>query len=209
MEDFEQYIDLLTTGPRIFSAIIGAVIWVVVGNIMGRKAKSMGLSYGAHFCLCFFLRLIGLAISYIMIDKRKKQLYYSQMQQMPYNQPQQQLYGQQQYNTAQWQNAAPNNNFYASQAQNPYNQMYGNACTDEKARYMQQPYEQYPQYGEQYYYNNNGGDCNYYPPRGDTFDYRSPGVNLTYTCPHCGAVQDLPGRCLNCNEKVTNYYPFH
>lgn len=204
MADFEQYIDFLTTGSKIFYYIINLVIWVVVGNLMGKKAKSIGLDFAAHFCLCFFLHLIGLGISYLLIDKRKKQLYYSQI-------PQQQLYGQQ-YNAAPWQYKEPKSEYYAAQARKPYDQTYGNAFAGGHQVYEQNPYEQYPQYGEQYFYNNNSGYGYGYgnscPPRDNNLDYRTTGGDMTYTCPHCGAVQDIPGRCMNCNEKVTNYYPF-
>lgn len=49
------------------------VVWLVVGIVMGNKAKDVGLSFWASFLLTWFLGLIGLAISASMISNKKKE----------------------------------------------------------------------------------------------------------------------------------------
>ena len=79
----------------LFSSGISLVIRIVVGVIMSKKAGELGLSKAGHFCLCFFLGLIGMIISLVLIDKRKKQIYAQSqfMNQQQYQNP----YGQQGY----------------------------------------------------------------------------------------------------------------
>ena len=84
--------------------LVSFAVRIVLAIVLSKKAKELGLSAAGHFCLVFFLGIIGMVISLILIDKRKKALY-AQNQYMnnayqnPYGQPQNQYdqYGQTKY----------------------------------------------------------------------------------------------------------------
>lgn len=128
--------DLLVNG---ISVIFRLIVWAVVGFVISKKAKEIGLNQAAHFCLCFFLGVIGTVISLILIDKRKKELYNQTrfMNGMQYQNPYGQQYGQ---------------DPYGQKAQDPYGQQqygqgYGQQNANPYGQPQQQPYVQ-PSYAQ-------------------------------------------------------------
>ena len=108
------------------------LIWLVVGIVIGNKAKAEGLSFAPYFLLTWLLGLIGLVISLILINNKKNSY-------NPYNR-----FSQYQ-NPNQYQNQYnPNQNQYNQYGQNGQYNQYG-----------QGQYNQYNQYGQQGYYQQN------------------------------------------------------
>ena len=91
---FEWWFNNAMRGPSILMHFGTVLIWIVLGAIMAKKAKEVGLNPTVHFILCFFLHLIGVVISVVIIDKRKKDIIHSRSMygQPPYGQPQQPFY---------------------------------------------------------------------------------------------------------------------
>lgn len=103
-------------GSYLVSRLIGFAIWIVVGIIIGNKAKEVGLSFGLYFVLTWLLGVIGLAISLVQINKQKKvnamrnmhSMYQNQYQNPYAQQPYQNQYQQNMYNQGAQQ---PNTNY--------------------------------------------------------------------------------------------------
>ena len=91
--------------------IFAFIIWLVPAIFLSKKAGDLGLSRAGHFCLIFFLHAVGLAVSLILMDNRKKELnrqvppFYQQGGYPPYGQPPygQPYQGQQGYNAPRYQ----------------------------------------------------------------------------------------------------------
>ena len=120
-EDVYKLFKFVNSGTRFMSFFISIGIWVVVGYIVSKKASELGMSGALYFLLCFFLHVIGLVISLILIDRRKKELYNQSMRMNPNVYPNRQQYGgygqpmQQPYNQQ----------FYGQNYNQPYGEMYG------------------------------------------------------------------------------------
>ncbi len=115
--DYSYFSDGYSAVATLFSWVIRLAIWGVVGYVMGKKAKEVGLSFGVYFALTFLLGVIGLIISIVKINNQKKMMGIYQQQNMYNNQ-----YGQNQYQQPYQQNQNPyqnNANPYGA-AQNPY-----------------------------------------------------------------------------------------
>lgn len=112
---FEWWFKTVTRGPVFFLNFGSIILWVVIGAVMAKKAREVGLDKNLIFCLCVFLHFIGLIISIVLINKRKINIYQrsnpmNNMQQ-PYGQPQQPFY--------------PNSNYYGQQPNNWQQPNYG------------------------------------------------------------------------------------
>ena len=125
---------ILADGSIAYSSIqlVRILVWIVVGIVIGNKAKDAGLSFVPYFLLTWLLGLIGLVISLILINNKKNSY-------NPYNRFSQ-YQNPNQYN--QYQNQYDPN-------QNQYNQ-YG-----QNGQYNQYGQGQYNQYGQQGYYQQN------------------------------------------------------
>lgn len=113
--------------------IVRILVWIVVGIVIGNKAKDAGLSFAPYFLLTWLLGLIGLVISLILINNKKNSYNpYNRFSQ--YQNPNQYNQYQNQYN--------PNQNQYNQYGQGQYNQ-YG-----QQGYYQQNPYQsaQAPQF---------------------------------------------------------------
>ncbi len=107
------------------------LIWLVVGIVIGNKAKAEGLSFAPYFLLTWLLGLIGLVISLILINNKKNSY-------NPYNRFSQ-YQNPNQYN--QYQNQYdPNQNRYNQYGQGQYNQ-YGQQGYYQQNNYRQNPYQ--------------------------------------------------------------------
>ena len=64
---------ILADGSIAYSSIqlVRILVWIVVGIVIGNKAKAAGLSFAPYFLLTWLLGLIGLAISLILINNKK------------------------------------------------------------------------------------------------------------------------------------------
>ena len=67
MDDYSMIANLL-------SILIRLAIWGVVGYVMGKKAKDVGLSFGTYFALTFLLGIIGLVITLVKINNQKRNM---------------------------------------------------------------------------------------------------------------------------------------
>lgn len=106
--------------------IVRILVWIVVGIVIGNKAKDAGLSFAPYFLLTWLLGLIGLVISLILINNKKNSYNpYNRFSQ--YQNPNQYNQYQNQYN--------PNQNQYNQYGQGQYNQ-YG-----QQGYYQQNPYQ--------------------------------------------------------------------
>lgn len=126
---------ILADGSIAYSSIqlVRILVWIVVGIVIGNKAKDAGLSFAPYFLLTWLLGLIGLVISLILINNKKNSY-------NPYNRFSQ-YQNPNQYN--QYQNQYdPNQNQYNQYGQGQYNQ-YG-----QQGYYQQNPYQsaQAPQF---------------------------------------------------------------
>ena len=126
---------ILADGSIAYSSIqlVRILVWIVVGIVIGNKAKAEGLSFAPYFLLTWLLGLIGLVISLILINNKKNSY-------NPYNRFSQ-YQNPNQYN--QYQNQYdPNQNQYNQYGQGQYNQ-YG-----QQGYYQQNPYQsaQAPQF---------------------------------------------------------------
>ena len=113
--------------------LVRILVWIVVGIVIGNKAKEAGLSFVPYFLLTWLLGLIGLVISLILINNKKNSYNpYNRFSQ--YQNPNQYNQYQNQYN--------PNQNQYNQYGQGQYNQ-YG-----QQGYYQQNPYQnaQAPQF---------------------------------------------------------------
>lgn len=54
--------------------LIGFVFWIIISALVGSKAKSVGLSFWLYFLITYFAKIIGLIVSIILINNRKRQL---------------------------------------------------------------------------------------------------------------------------------------
>lgn len=177
--DREDFAETFSHAYNGVTVLIGFAVWLVIAIVISKKAKELGLSAAGHFCLCFFLRVIGTVISLILIDKRKKALY-AQSQYMnnayqnPYGQPQNQ-YGQQ-----------PG---YDYGQQQPYGQAnsYG-----QPQDYAQPGYGQQNPYGQQFDRQAGGGSV------GGV----GAGYDTSRACPSCGHAQMQGTFCEICGAKI-------
>lgn len=169
-EGFSSVVNLFSSGIRL-------VIWIVVGVVMSKKAGELGLSKAGHFCLCFFLGLIGTIISLVLIDKRKKQIYAQSqfMNQQQYQDPygQQNMYGQA--------------NGYGQYGQQGYTDQYG------------QGYGQTNGYGQANSYGQQGGG----QFAGASPDPYAQQGYAARSCPSCGHTQAQGGFCEVCGSKIS------
>ena len=64
---------ILADGSIAYSSIqlVRILVWIVVGIVIGNKAKAEGLSFAPYFLLTWLLGLIGLVISLILINNKK------------------------------------------------------------------------------------------------------------------------------------------
>lgn len=170
---------------NLFSVVIRLGIWGVVGYIMGKKAKDVGLSFATYFILTFLLGMIGLAISIVKINNQKKNIAYMNMQHTQYGNP----YVQNPYQNAQ--------NPY-QQAQNPYQQGQQQAgAANPYTAQQQNPYgNSYQQQGFQ----QPAPQQNFQPQAQNYNNNASFGIN--FTCKECGNVQNTPGFCKVCGAKL-------
>ena len=186
--------------------LIRFVIWGVVGYVMGKKAKNVGLSFATYFLITFLLGIIGLIITTVKINNQKKML--GMNQQNMYNNYQ---YGQNPYQNGanpyanQQQNPYQNGaNPYANQQQNPYqnganpyaNQQqnpYQNGANP-YANQQQNPYQQPQQNAYNNAYNNAAPAQNY--------DQPASAFGISFTCKECGNVQNTAGFCKVCGAKL-------
>ncbi len=124
-EDLSIFYNLFSHWVSSASFLFSIGIWAIVGFVLGRKAKTYGMNPIVHFCLCFFLHVIGIAISVVLIEQRKKEI-------------------------ANF-NRGATNPFYAQQPQNPFDQKYGNGYGQGQnyQQYGGYGYGQ-PQYGQSY-----------------------------------------------------------
>lgn len=125
---------ILADGSIAYSSIqlVRILVWIVVGIVIGNKAKEAGLSFVPYFLLTWLLGLIGLVISLILINNKKNSYNpYNRFSQ--YQNPNQYNQYQNQYN--------PNQNRYNQYGQNGQYNQYGQG--------------QYNQYGQQGYYQQN------------------------------------------------------
>ena len=156
--------------------LVSFAVRIVLAIVLSKKAKELGLSAAGHFCLVFFLGIIGMVISLILIDKRKKALY-AQNQYM--NNAYQNPYGQ------------PQNQYDQYGQQTGYG--YG----------QQQPYGQANSYGQPQGYAQPGyGQQN---PYGQQFDQQAgvgAGYNPSRACPSCGHAQMQGTFCEICGAKI-------
>lgn len=114
--------------------IVRILVWIVVGIVIGNKAKEAGLSFVPYFLLTWLLGLIGLVISLILINNKKNSYNpYNRFSQ--YQNPNQYNQYQNQYN--------PNQNQYNQYGQNGQYNQYG-----QQGYYQQNPYQsaQAPQF---------------------------------------------------------------
>ena len=115
---------ILADGSIAYSSIqlVRILVWIVVGIVIGNKAKAEGLSFAPYFLLTWLLGLIGLVISLILINNKKNSY-------NPYNR------------FSQYQNQYdPNQNRYNQYGQGQYNQ-YGQQGYYQQNNYRQNPYQ--------------------------------------------------------------------
>ena len=193
VEDYQMVGNIISYGIRF-------VVWGLIGYVMGKKAKNVGLSFGLYFTLTFLLGLIGLAITWVKINNRKKEIAMSQMyqQQNMYGAPGQAPYQQAQNPYQQGQNPYQQQNAY-QQPQNPYQQQ--NAYQQPQNPYQQQNTYQQPQ--------NTYQQQNAYQQPQNTYQQdMNAGAGTPVspfgarTCPECGNTQSQGSFCNVCGAKL-------
>ncbi len=111
---------ILADGSIAYSSIqlVRILVWIVVGIVIGNKAKAEGLSFAPYFLLTWLLGLIGLVISLILINNKKNSY-------NPYNR------------FSQYQNP----NQYNQYGQNGQYGQYGQQGYYQQNNYRQNPYQ--------------------------------------------------------------------
>ena len=73
-QDVSIFYDLISHWFSTASFLISIGVWAILGFVLSRKAKAYGMNPAVHFLLCFFLHVIGIAISVVLIENRKKEI---------------------------------------------------------------------------------------------------------------------------------------
>ncbi|MCD7741388.1 MAG: hypothetical protein LUI06_04205 [Ruminococcus sp.] len=96
-----MYADDYGLSYSVIRLVVVNIVWIVVGIVMGNKAKAEGLSFSLYFILTWLLGVVGLIITLCQINSQKKRngmqnMYQNQnfnpymnqgMNQNPYGQP--------------------------------------------------------------------------------------------------------------------------